>query len=249
MFISWKLQKASTPAIVSAWLRLRDFPMNDLLISAEKISKTYSSGEKTLKILTNVNFSVKQGQFIAIMGPSGSGKSTLMHILGCMDRPESGRYIFSGIDLSQATDRQLARIRGHHIGFVFQSFNLIYGLDVLENVELPFVYAPAGHRKPRERAKEAIIKVGLKDRMHHRPAQLSGGEMQRAAIARALAVDPDLILADEPTGNLDAKTGIGILNLLADLHKAGKTIVLVTHDLNVASCAQKIVTLENGTLN
>jgi putative ABC transport system ATP-binding protein len=222
--------------------------MNDLLISAEKISKTYRSGENTLQILTNVDFSVKQGRFIAIMGPSGSGKSTLMHILGCMDRPESGRYIFSGKDLSQATDRQLARIRSHHIGFVFQSFNLIYGLDVLENVELPFVYAPPGHRKSSEYAKEAIIKVGLKDRMHHRPAQLSGGEMQRAAIARALVVDPDLILADEPTGNLDAKTGIGILNLLADLHKAGKTIVLVTHDPNVASWAQKTVTLENGTL-
>jgi putative ABC transport system ATP-binding protein len=156
--------------------------------------------------------------------------------------------MFFGKDLSQATDRQLARIRSHHIGFVFQSFNLIYGLDVLENVELPFVYAPPGHRKPRERAREAIIKVGLKERMHHRPAQLSGGEMQRAAIARALVVDPDLILADEPTGNLDAKTGIGILNLLADLHKAGKTIVLVTHDPNVASWAQKTVTLENGTL-
>ncbi len=223
--------------------------MNDLLIRAQQVSKTYTFGEKRLQILDRIDFCVKVGEFVAIMGPSGSGKSTLMHILGCMDRPSSGKYLFSGADLSMATDRQLARIRSHRIGFVFQSFNLIFGLDLLENVELPFIYAPPQHRKNRKHAMEAIAQVGLSNRIHHRPSQLSGGEMQRAAIARALAVDPELILADEPTGNLDARTGQGILDLLADLHTEGKTIVLVTHDRNVASCAQKVITLENGTLH
>lgn len=223
--------------------------MNDLLIRAQQVSKTYTFGEKRLQILDRIDFCVKVGEFVAIMGPSGSGKSTLMHILGCMDRPSSGKYLFSGADLSRATDRQLARIRSHRIGFVFQSFNLIFGLDLLENVELPFIYAPPQHRKNRRHAMDAIAQVGLSNRIHHRPSQLSGGEMQRAAIARALAVDPELILADEPTGNLDARTGQGILDLLADLHTEGKTIVLVTHDRNVASCAQKVITLENGTLH
>ncbi|MDZ7831811.1 MAG: ABC transporter ATP-binding protein [Desulfobacterales bacterium] len=223
--------------------------MNDLLIRAQQVSKTYTFGEKRLQILDRIDFCVKVGEFVAIMGPSGSGKSTLMHILGCMDRPSSGKYLFSGADLSRATDRQLARIRSHRIGFVFQSFNLIFGLDLLENVELPFIYAPPQHRKNRRHAMEAIAQVGLSNRIHHRPSQLSGGEMQRAAIARALAVNPELILADEPTGNLDARTGQGILDLLSDLHTAGKTIVLVTHDQNVASCAQKVITLENGTLH
>ncbi len=222
--------------------------MNDFLINALQISKTYLSGHTILKILDHIDFAVKPGEFIAIMGASGSGKSTLLHILGCLDRPTMGRYLFSGMDLSKATDVQLARIRNHQIGFIFQSFNLIAELNVLENVELPFIYAPAGKRRARRHAINAVSRVGLAHRMYHRPAQLSGGEMQRAAIARALAVDPELILADEPTGNLDARTGEEIIDLLAGLHGAGKTIIIVTHDRKVASCAQKIMTLQNGSL-
>lgn len=222
--------------------------MGDLLVRAEQIVKTYASGGRDLRILDGVSLAAGRGEFIAVMGPSGSGKSTLLHILGCMDRPSAGRYLFSGRDVSCAADRELARLRSHCIGFVFQGFNLVHNLDVLENVELPFLYAPAENRKSRGHALEAIERVGLCHRLRHRPPALSGGEMQRVAIARALAVDPDLVLADEPTGNLDARTGTEILELLAGLPAAGKTIILVTHDRQVAAYAQKIVTLENGIL-
>ncbi len=222
--------------------------MNSPLIQAEHLVKIYAEGSRELRILDSIDLAVGHGEFTAIMGPSGSGKSTLLHILGCMDRPNAGRYLFAGLDLTKARENHLARLRSCRIGFVFQSFNLIHNLNVLENVELPFLYAPRGKRKSRRNAEMAIDLVGLSHRMLHRPAQLSGGELQRAAIARALAVDPELILADEPTGNLDAKTGRDILELLAGMQSAGKTIIMVTHDPKVAGYAKKVMTLENGRL-
>jgi len=220
----------------------------DLLIQARSISKQYRLPQKTIPVLHDIDFSVARNEFVAIMGPSGSGKSTLLHILGCLDRPTAGTYRLDGVDVLGASDTVLSRIRSREIGFVFQTFNLVGTLTVYENVELPFVYSMAHGRDIKERVQQAVEQVGLADRIHHRPAELSGGEMQRAAIARALAMQPKLLLADEPTGNLDSGTSDEILKLFQRLHTLGVTLVMVTHDPAIAHWAQRRVTLQDGLL-
>ena len=220
--------------------------MSSYLVHQTKIFKSYAIGPFTVPVLKNVDFIVENGEFVAVMGPSGSGKSTLLHILGCLDRPDSGSHLLEGRNMLDATDSELSHTRAHHIGFVFQTFNLIHHLDVFENVELPFLYASGKNGDATSRVEKAIAQVGLSDRITHKPYQLSGGEMQRAAIARAVAIDPKLILADEPTGNLDSATGREILRLFQDLNSRGATIVMVTHDENVAAYAQKVVILNDG---
>jgi len=216
------------------------------LIEAWGINKEFRIGSSLIHALRDIDIHIGKGQFVAIMGPSGSGKSTLLYILGCLERPSSGAYILDGKDVFESSDRQLSNFRANHIGFVFQTFNLLPQLTVLENVELPFLYSSCDDHEPEERATKAIQQVGLTDRIHHRPAQLSGGEMQRVAIARALAIEPTLILADEPTGNLDSKTSEDILELFERLHDDGATIVMVTHDREVASRCQRVMTLKDG---
>ncbi|MFQ6048300.1 MAG: ABC transporter ATP-binding protein [Phycisphaerae bacterium] len=214
----------------------------------ENLSKTYHKPGTTVFVqaLRDLNISFHQGEFVAVVGASGSGKSTLMNILGCLDRPTTGRYILGGQDVSTLSDDQLSEIRGKRLGFVFQNFNLIPQLTLLENLEVPLFYqgAPASDRK--KRAWELIEMVGLADRAHHRPMELSGGQQQRAAIARALINEPLIILADEPTGNLDSKTGQAILDVFSDLHQAGRTILMVTHEPDIASRCSRIIQLRDG---
>src|SRR3989339_229638 len=200
------------------------------IVSLENVCKTYDIGGGKLAVLKSVNLSISDGEYIAIMGPSGSGKSTLLNILGCLDRPSAGSYILAGEDISSLADDRLSAIRGKRIGFVFQSYNLISQLNVIENIEVPIYYQRIGEHKSIARAKELAELVGLGQRLTHRPSQLSGGQQQRVAIARSLANDPVIILADEPTGNLDSKSGEEILGILDDLHSKGKTLVIVTHD-------------------
>ncbi len=221
--------------------------MSSCLVHLTNIFKSYPIGPLTVSVLKNVDLSVKNGEFVAVMGPSGSGKSTLLYILGCLDRPDSGSYLLEGRNMLDATDSELSHARAHHIGFVFQTFNLIHSLDVFENVELPFLYSAEKNGDFRSRIEKAIEQVGLTDRTTHKPYQLSGGEMQRAAIARAVAVDPKLILADEPTGNLDSATGQEILRLFQALNARGATIVMVTHDENVAAYARRVIILNDGS--
>jgi len=221
--------------------------MSSSLVHLTHIFKSYSIGPSTVSVLKNVDLLVNSGEFVAVMGPSGSGKSTLLYILGCLDRPDSGNYTLKGRNMLDTTDSELSHIRAHHIGFVFQTFNLIHSLDVFENVELPFLYSAEKNGDFRSRIEKAIEQVGLTERIAHKPYQLSGGEMQRAAIARALAVDPKLILADEPTGNLDSTTGHEILKLFQALNARGATIVMVTHDKNVASYASRVIILNDGS--
>ena len=220
--------------------------MTSYLIEAKGLHKEYTMGSNTLCVLKDIHFLVESGEFVAVMGASGSGKSTLLHILGCFDRPDSGTYLLGGNDVFRASDKELSRIRSTQIGFVFQTFNLLPELNVKENVELPFLYAPSAPPDVKGWVAKAIEQVGLQDRMDHRPSELSGGEMQRVAIARALAIAPALVLADEPTGNLDSGTGREILNLFQALHANGATIVLVTHDREVAAHAQRVVILRDG---
>ena len=220
--------------------------MSTPLVELDRVHKSHTTGLATVHVLKNVDFSVSMGEFVAVMGPSGSGKSTLLHILGCLDLPDAGRYLFDGLDVLASTDPELSRIRAHHIGFVFQTFNLIHNLDVYENVELPFLYSEQAEQDYVSQIKSAVDQVGLADRIDHKPFQLSGGEMQRAAIARAIAVDPKLVLADEPTGNLDTDTGFEILDLFKALNSGGVTIVMVTHDANVAAYADRVMTLKDG---
>jgi len=210
--------------------------------------KEYRMGDTVVKALDNVSLHIKQHEFVAIVGPSGSGKSTLMNMIGCLDTPTSGTYYLDGKEVSKLNDNQLAEIRSRKIGFIFQSFNLLQKLTALENVELPLVYQGVRAKERHRRAKEALESVGLGERMHHKPTELSGGQQQRVAIARALVSNPPIILADEPTGNLDSKSGEEIMKILKELHSKGNTIVLITHDNNVALQAKRIVRIEDGKI-
>ncbi len=221
--------------------------MTDILRLAG-VSREYKMDGVTFQALRDVSLTIKQGEFIAIMGPSGSGKSTLMHLIGCLDRPSSGKIFIEGKDIIGANDRELAEIRNTHIGFVFQQFNLLRKTSALANVELPLIYAKIASRARRERAIEMLKEVGLAEKMSNFPSQLSGGQQQRVAIARALITNPSIILADEPTGNLDSKSGKDIMDIFENLHAHGRTIVLVTHDENVAKHAKRIIRIADGEI-
>jgi len=219
--------------------------MSDL-VSLKDISKTYPLGQAFVPVLKNLDFHLNEGEFAAIMGPSGSGKSTLLNVMGCLDRPTSGTYHLDGEDVSKLSDGQLSAVRSVKIGFIFQQFNLIQHFSVQENVSMPFLYSHISPQLACKKSLQAIEKVGLSHRINHKPFELSGGEMQRVAIARVMATSPKLILADEPTGNLDSKTGERIMDLISELNNLGTTIVVVTHDLHVASRAHTIYTMKDG---
>ena len=221
--------------------------MNPLL-RVEGLVREYRMGGETVAALSGVDVSIDRNEYVAIMGPSGSGKSTLMNILGCLDTPTRGTYWLNGQEVSRMTDLELARVRNKEIGFVFQTFNLLARATALKNVELPLVYAGVRARERRERAVEALQRVGLAERMDHKPNELSGGQRQRVAVARALVTRPALLLADEPTGNLDSKTGEEVLRMFEQLHAGGQTIVVVTHDPDVAAHAQRRIVLRDGAI-
>ncbi len=216
------------------------------IINIEHIAKIYQVGSEEVHALADVSLRIDKNEYVAIMGPSGSGKSTLMNILGCLDTPTKGLYDFSGENVSQMDDNELASIRNRQIGFVFQTFNLLARSDALHNVELPLIYAGVSGAERRERAEAALVNVGLADRMTHKPNELSGGQRQRVAVARALVTNPSIILADEPTGNLDTKTGEDIMRLFHEIHESGNTIILVTHEEYIASHAKRIIRLRDG---
>ena len=221
---------------------------SEKIVETRGIRKVYEMGSHKVEALRGLDFSVKSGEFVGIMGPSGSGKSTLMHILGCLERATEGIYLLGGQDISSISDRELSLIRANQIGFVFQTFSLIFQYNVFENVEIPFLYRKETKNEARRLAEKAIERVGLYERRYHRPSELSGGEMQRVAIARALAVDPLLILADEPTGNLDSETSQNIISLFQDLNEQGTTLIVVTHEKEVASHCQTIYHLFDGQI-
>lgn len=218
------------------------------MITLKNITKTFKMGEKTIKALDNINFSVEKGEFVSIIGPSGSGKSTLMNILGLLDVPDSGKYILEDIEVNNASESKLADLRNNKIGFIFQNFNLLSKLKAFENIQVPLIYKGYKNEDSKKIAYDLLEKVGLKGREEHLPTQLSGGQQQRVAIARALACNPELILADEPTGALDSKTSIEIMNRLEELNKEGQTIILITHDEKVAKRAKRIVKIADGKL-
>lgn len=221
---------------------------NGSILVFEDLCKSYLMGTNELKVLKDINLTVKKGEYIAVMGPSGSGKSTLLNMIGCLDRPTSGRYFLGDKEVGQLDDDQLSKIRGSRIGFVFQSFNLISQLNIIENIEVPMYYQNISEHESFKKALELAEMVGLGDRVKHRPTELSGGQQQRVAIARALANDPLLILADEPTGNLDSQSGKDILHLLDRLHEQGKTLIVVTHDEDIGSHAQRCIHLFDGRI-
>ncbi len=218
------------------------------MIQIDDMCKIYEMGENSIYALNNVSLHIYKHEFVAIVGPSGSGKSTLMNMLGCLDVPTTGNYVLDGHEVSKLNDSQLAEIRNKKIGFIFQGFNLLKKLSAIENVELPLIYQGIGHKERHRRSVEALELVGLGDRIYHTPNELSGGQQQRVAIARALVSNPPLILADEPTGNLDTKSGMEIMKTLHELHKKGNTIVLITHDNNVAAQAQRIIKIQDGMI-
>ena len=218
------------------------------MIEMQDIVKQYTLGGETIYALDHISLRVEKGEYVTIIGPSGSGKSTLMNLIGCLDTADSGSYLLNGKPIRKYRERQLAEVRSKQIGFIFQDFNLLPRLSALENVELPMIYQGVRASERKKRAVAALERVRLGERMKHRPNQLSGGQQQRCAIARAIAVHPSLILADEPTGNLDQKTGREILTIFDDLHQAGNTIVLITHDPKVARCGQRMIRIEDGRL-
>jgi putative ABC transport system ATP-binding protein len=221
----------------------------DPVIQLLGVGKTYRTGSMLVEALRDVTLSIGSGEYVAIMGPSGSGKSTLMHILGCLDVPSTGHYLLAGDDVGQLSENQLAEIRNRRVGFVFQQFNLLAGMSAWRNVELPLCYGGARRSERHARAVEQLDRVGLADRIEHRPGELSGGQQQRVAVARALVTDPALILADEPTGNLDSASTEDILNLLDALHGQGRTVVLITHEHDVADRAERVIQLRDGRIS
>jgi len=222
--------------------------MSDSVIHLEEIKKNYIMGRQELQVLKGISLDIQRNEYVALMGPSGSGKSTLMNILGCLDSPSSGKYILNGHDVSTMLDNSLADIRNKEIGFVFQQFNLLPRLSALENVALPLVYAGINKKTRMEMAHEVLRKVDLSDRSHHKPNELSGGQCQRVAIARALVNNPSIILADEPTGNLDSKTSYEIMSIFAQIHDEGNTVVLVTHEEDISNYAKRVIRLRDGVL-
>ncbi len=223
-------------------------PPGALVIEIAGVTKLYQMGSETIHALRGVALTIRRNEYLAIMGPSGSGKSTLMNMLGCLDTPTAGHYEFSGKNVATMVDDELADIRNREIGFVFQTFNLLPRSDALHNVELPLIYAGLGKHERLERARQALADVGLGDRVHHRPNELSGGQRQRVAIARALVTRPSIILADEPTGNLDSRTGVEIMALFEELYEKGNTIIVVTHEEDIARYARRIVRLRDGLI-
>jgi putative ABC transport system ATP-binding protein len=228
--------------------RTGETPLPDVVILTHKLTRDYAMGAEVVRALRGVDLQIRKNEFVAVMGPSGSGKSTLMNLIGCLDTPTAGEYWLNGQQVSALHDDALARIRNKEIGFVFQTFNLLPRATALHNVELPLIYAGLGAAVRRERAAAALVRVGLADRMTHRPNELSGGQRQRVAIARALVNAPSILLADEPTGNLDSATGAEIMEMFEELHRSGQTIILVTHEADIAAHARRVVTLRDGLI-
>jgi putative ABC transport system ATP-binding protein len=216
------------------------------IIDMQSITKVYDTGKVKVEALKGIDLVVQQGEFVAIVGPSGSGKSTLMNLIGCLDTPSEGRYLLGGEDVSKFTRDELADVRNRRVGFVFQGFNLLPQISAFENVELPLLFGGVAPKKRRERVEELMARVGLSDRMEHKPTELSGGQMQRVAIARALAMKPDVVLADEPTGNLDTSAGGDIMGLFTELWNQGSTLVVITHDMTLARRASRVVEIRDG---
>jgi putative ABC transport system ATP-binding protein len=223
--------------------------MNNTIIHLENLVKNYLIGTIVVRALQSVTLEIRKNEYVAIMGPSGSGKSTLMNLIGCLDTATNGRYVLNGTDVSKMQDNELAEIRNSEIGFVFQTFNLLPRYTALENVMLPLIYAGSNKTQRLERARKVIEDVGLTDRAHHKPNELSGGQRQRVAVARAMVNNPSIILADEPTGNLDSKTSVDIMNLFDDIHSKGNTIIVVTHEEDIARHAQRIIRLKDGFID
>jgi len=219
---------------------------SNTIIKLEDIQKSYFIGKNELKVLKGISTDILKNEYVALMGPSGSGKSTLMNIIGCLDSPTGGRYVLNGKDVSRMSDDELAKVRNQEIGFVFQQFNLLPRLTAAENVALPLVYGGVSKKERKERAEALLKRVKLEDRMHHKPNELSGGQCQRVAIARALINDPSIILADEPTGNLDSKTSYEIMEILGSIHADGNTVILVTHEEDISTFAHRIIRLKDG---
>ena len=228
--------------------RTGDTPLPDIVILTHKLAREYHMGAEVVRALNGVSMQIYRNEYVAIMGPSGSGKSTLMNLIGCLDTPSGGEYWLAGQKVSDLADDALAHIRNKEIGFVFQTFNLLPRASALHNVELPLIYAGLSSSERRRRAVDALEKVGLGDRMHHKPNELSGGQRQRVAIARALVNNPSILLADEPTGNLDSATSGEIMELFSDLHRQGQTVVMVTHEHDIAAHAARVVTLRDGVV-
>jgi putative ABC transport system ATP-binding protein len=228
--------------------RTGDTPQPDIIILTHKLARDYDMGSETVRALRGVDLQIRRNEYVAVMGPSGSGKSTLMNLIGCLDTPSAGEYWLNGQKVSDLADDELARIRNKEIGFVFQTFNLLPRASALHNVELPLIYAGVSSRARHEQAAAALARVGLGDRMEHKPNELSGGQRQRVAIARALVNNPSILLADEPTGNLDSTTSQEIMGVFAELHRQGQTVVMVTHEADIAAHAARVVTLRDGLI-